>query len=170
MGVNLIVHRPGRVFLARIKNDRLTTSKENYEFFAGFEPSGEPRWGSLTAKEPVFEDANGAGWCLSASYNPHLDRVILVTQHRQTSVGLLGVFDAPTPWGPWSTIEYFEEGRPFGHDRPASSLPWENNVFFAAFPTKWLDGERFVLNFTGAGLGQDNDSFNTVEGTFTMRK
>ena len=169
-GVNLIVHRPGRIYLARVRKGDLMASKAAYEFFAGREPSGEPRWGSLEVKQPVFEDANGVGWCLSASYNPHLDRVILVTQHRQTSVGLLGIFDAPTPWGPWSTIEYFEEERPFGHDRPDSDLPWQNNVFFAAFPTKWLNGERFVLNFTGAGLGRDNDSFNTVEGRFIMRE
>jgi len=43
---------------------------------------------------------------------------------------------------------------------------WNNNVFFAAFATKWLDGERFVLNFTGGGNGKDKDSFNTVEGRF----
>jgi hypothetical protein len=47
-----------------------------------------------------------------------------------------------------------------------SELEWKNNVFFAAFPTKWLEGDRFVLNFTGGGREKDNDSFNTVEGFF----
>ena len=49
-------------------------------------------------------------------------------------------------------------------------LPWRNNIFFVAFATKWLseDGRSFTLNFTGAGRGKDNDSFNTVSGTFTV--
>lgn len=168
-GVNLMVHRPGRIYLGRVLGDRLMGSKENHQFFTGRDALGQPTWGRLEDKQPVFEDENGVGWCLSASYNPHLDRVILVTQHRQTTSGLLGIFDAPTPWGPWSTIEYFEIDAPFGKDRPGSELPWANNVFFAAFPTKWLDEETFVLNFTGGGRGKDNDSFNTVEGRFILR-
>jgi hypothetical protein len=35
-----------------------------------------------------------------------------------------------------------------------------------AFAAKWLDGNAFTLNFTGAGQGKDNDSFNTVRGMF----
>ena len=75
--------------------------------------------------------SNGAGWCLSASYNPEFGRVILATQHSNNASGLLGFFDAPTPWGPWTTIEYFENDAPFGAVRKGSELAWSNNVFFA---------------------------------------
>ena len=168
-GVSLMVHQPGKIFLARVRSNQLMDAKEGYQFFTGRDVLGSPKWRSIANKQPVFEDENGVGWCLSASYNPHLDRIILITQHRQTTQGLLGVFDAPNPWGPWSTIEYFEEEVPFGDIRPGSDLDRANNVFCAAFPTKWLDGETFVLNFTGGGQGKDNDSFNTVEGRFILR-
>lgn len=45
-------------------------------------------------------------------------------------------------------------------------LPWENNVFFVSFATKWFDGNAFTMNFTGSGGGKDNDSFNTIQGLF----
>jgi hypothetical protein len=82
----------------------------------------------------------------------------------------MGIFAAPKPWGPWTTVEYYTAADPFGVRRPGSNLPWRNNVFFLAFATKWLseDGKSFTLNFTGAGQGSDNDSFNTVCGTFDL--
>jgi len=103
---------------------------------------------------------------MSASYNPFFKRVVIATQHDENVHGLLDFFDAPTPWGPWATIKYYDRQNHFGAQRPRSELEWKNNVFFAAFPTKWLEGDRFVLNFTGGGRGKDNDSFNTVEGFF----
>jgi hypothetical protein len=45
-----------------------------------------------------------------------------------------------------------------------------SNVFFVAFAAKWPDGKRFVLNFTDAGQGEDNDSFNTVQGRFILKE
>ena len=140
--------------------------KSHYEFFSGLDQDGDPVWGTLTTKRPVFEDSNGVGWCMSASYNPNLQRVLLCTEHGVSSRGLIGIFDAPYPWGPWTTVKYYEPSTPFGANRKGSALPWRDNVFFAAFATKWLDGNSFTLNFTGAGQGNDNDSFNTVRGTF----
>ena len=109
------------------------------------------------------------GWCMSASYNPSLKRIILSTQHTGNANGLLGIFDAPTPWGPWTIVKYFDPSMPFGAVRKGSAFTWEQNIFFVAFPTKWLDGDKFTLNFTGAGRGRDNDSFNTVQGRFIRR-
>jgi hypothetical protein len=167
-GVGLIVHKPGKIFISRVRSKELMTGNSSHEFFTGLDADGRPHWGSLEEKQPVFQDANGVSWCLSASYNPHLKRVILATQHTTTTNGLLSFFDAPTPWGPWTTVKYYSPESPFGHVRPGSDLPWENNVFFAAFPTKWFDGDHFTMNFTGGGQGKDNDSFNTVEGRFIL--
>jgi hypothetical protein len=145
-------------------------SKSRYEFFCGLDTSGNPVWGSIARKRPVLEDGNGVGWCMSASYNPFVRRVILCTEHDTSSQGNISVFDAPSPWGPWTTVKYYGRSAPFGVDRPGSRLPWSNNVFFVAFATKWLGGNKFVLNFTGAGQGKDNDSFNTVHGDFHLRQ
>ena len=165
-GVGLIVHKPGAIYLARVRQRNLLGNKSDYEFFRGLDRNGDPLWGTVAEKRPVFEDSNGVGWCMSASYNPYLKRVVLCTEHGVSSQGTLGIFDAPSPWGPWTTVKYYEPSLPFGASRKGSTLPWRNNVFFAAFATKWLDGDSFTLNFTGAGQGKDNDSFNTVCGTF----
>ncbi len=170
-GSGLIVHKPGKIYLARVHRDNIVRDKSDYRFYCGLDDAGNPTWGKISRKQPVFEDANGTGWCMSAHYNRALRRYILCTEHgSSSSTGQLGIFCAPKPWGPWATVEYYTKAEPFGASRPGSSLSWRDNVFFLAFATKWLskDGKSFTLNFTGAGRGSDNDSFNTVCGKFNI--
>ncbi|WP_167546972.1 DUF4185 domain-containing protein [Stieleria maiorica] len=169
-GVGLIVHQPGALYLARVTPDQLRSGRDCFEFFAGFDQDDQPRWDSIDRKRPVFRDAEGVGWCVSACYHPGLHRVLLCTEHGESKAGMLGIFDAPTPWGPWTTVEYYTQSMPFGAQREGSRWPWKNKVFFMAFVTKWFDGHEFTATFTGAGLGKDNDSFNTVSGRFLLRK
>lgn len=168
--VGLIIHQPGAIFLCRIPSHKLPGLKSEYEFYRGHAPSGKPLWGSVQEKRPVFEDPNGVGWCMSACYHPGLNRVLLCTEHHKSKQGNLGIFDAPNPWGPWTTVAYYDSKTPFGSQRAGSQLPWKNNLFFAAFPTKWFDGTTFIMNFTGAGNGKDNDSFNTIRGVFELHQ
>lgn len=166
----LSVHRPGALFLARVHQDHLFAGRDAYEWFSGLD-RGKATWGPLAAKQPVFEDANGTGWCVSAIYNPGLDRYLIATEHGASHAGLIGIFDAPTPWGPWTTVEYWTEENRFGGDRAGSELPWRDNVFLISFVPKWwsTDGRDFTLSFSGGGRGKDNDSFNTVRGAFQLR-
>lgn len=171
MSFGLNVHKPGAVFLARVAKDRLLDGRDHYQWFTGMQ-YGQATWGSLREKRPVFEDPNGTGWCLSASYNPGLKRYLLATEHTRSHEGnLLGVFDAPEPWGPWTTVKYWTPDDRFGESRVGSQLDWKYNVFFIAFAPKWLshDGREFTLIFTGGGRGQDNDSFNTLRGRAVVR-
>lgn len=164
---DFVAQTPGAIYLLRAPKDRLM-ERAAYEFFAGTDSSGRPRWSTeLKAKRPVFEDSKGVGWNLSVSYNAGLRRYILMTEHTASSRGNLGVFDAPEPWGPWTTVLYLNEseGRQFG----AGHVP--PNCFFWNIPTKWQsrDGREFTLVFTGAGRGKDNDSWNALRGSFTLR-
>jgi hypothetical protein len=149
------VHRPGRVYLSRVPKARLL-ERGSYEFFAGLDQNGEPRWSrNLASKAPVFEDPNGVGWNLSVSYAASLNRYLLCTEHAATHVGKLGIFDAPAPWGPWSTVAYEDA---WG----AGSI--EVSAFYWSFPNKWLASDgRFTMVFTGKN---SNDSWNTVQGRF----
>jgi hypothetical protein len=154
---SLKVQRPGEIDLMRVPADRIM-DRAAYEFFAGFDQAGSPIWtAELAARTPVFEDPNGVGWTVSVSYNPGLDRYTLATEHSRSFEGNLGLFDAPEPWGPWTTVHYESE---FG------SPQIEASTFFWNFSNKWLstDGRDFVLVFTGVG---ENDSWNTVRGRFT---
>ncbi|MDO8541324.1 MAG: DUF4185 domain-containing protein [Opitutaceae bacterium] len=153
------VHQPGRVYLSRVPKDAIL-QRQHYEFFAGFGPDRHPTWSAdAGAKRPVFADANGVGWNLSVSYNPGLRRYLLATEHAETHAGKFGLFDAPEPWGPWTTVAY-DNNWGAGHI--------EATTFYWNFPTKWLspDGTRFTLVFTGKNT---NDSWNTVAGRFVLR-
>lgn len=164
-GRGLIVHKPGKIYLARIPEHALPGQKSDFEFFTGLDAKGDPRWGTAEEKSPVFEDPNGVGWCLSASYHPATDRILLATEHDVSHQGQLGVFESRNPWGPWATVEYYSREKPFGASRPGSELAWNNNNFYLSFITKWFDGNDFTISFTGSGRGRDNDSFNIVNGT-----
>ena len=153
------VHQPGKVYLSRVPKDAIL-DRNRYEFFTGKNPSGEPLWShDLSKKRPVFEDINGVGWNLSVSYNPGLKRFLLATEHTETHAGKFGLFDAPEPWGPWTTAAY-EETWGAGHI--------EVSTFYWNFTQKWLstDGSRFTMIFTGKNT---NDSWNTVVGRFVRR-
>jgi len=165
----LNVHQPGALFLARVPKDRSFASRESYEWFSGWH-KGEPTWGLLSAKKPVFENTVGTGWCVS--FNPGLGRYFLATEHTVSHSSVLGVWDAPEPWGPWTTVRLWSPGDRFGQSRPGSTLDWKDNVFFCSFAPKWLsaDGRSFTLVFTGGGGGKDNDSLNTVRGTFLLTR
>ena len=157
---------PGGVFLARAPKQRLM-ERGAYEFFAGMGGNHKPRWTkNVTEKQYVFADANGTGWNLSVSYNRGLGRYILMTEHIVTSRGNLGIFEAAEPWGPWRTVAYLNTsaGTQFGKGHVAG------NTFFWQMPVKWQseDGREFTLGFTGAGRGQNNDSWNTVRGRFRV--
>ncbi len=165
----LEIHKPGAIFLARVSKATIFYGRNRYDWFSGMK-DGEPVWGALHEKQPVFEDPNGTGWCMSAVYNPGLNRYFLCTEHSRSHSSILGIFDAPEPWGPWTTVKYWNTGDRFGEKRMGSTLEWEFNVFFIAFPPKWFSdaGNTFTLNFTGGGRGKDNDSFNTIHGCFLV--
>ncbi len=152
------VHKPGKIHLVRSPMSAILQHSE-LQYFAGLDGAGQPRWSRKPKdKRPVFEDANGVGWNLSVSYNPGLRRHVLCTEHSVTHAGKLGMFDAPEPWGPWTTVVYEEN---WGKDHiEVSSFYWN-------FPTKWMapDGKRFTLVFTGKN---SNDSWNTVAGRFFL--
>src|SRR5918999_2012991 len=131
-------------------------SKSNYQYFNGLDSAGNPIWSSnINNKKPVFEDPNGVGWNLAVSYNAGLGRYLLTTEHAKSHASNLGIFDAPAPWGPWTTVGYYSNWLSF------------DNLFFWNFSNKWLssDEKDFTLIFTGVKV---NDSWNAIRGRFTL--
>ena len=115
---------------------------------------------NLNERLPVFENPDGVGWSINVSYNSKLERYFLTTEHTESHRGNLGIFDAPEPWGPWTTVLYDNSwGEGF--------IPL--NTFYWNFANKWLskDGKNFSLIFTGR---KENDSFNLIRGKFITDK
>jgi len=155
----LTVHKPGEIVLMRVPQSSLM-EKDQYTFFSGFNAGGQPTWSKqFVQHQAVFLDSNGVGWNSSVSYNAGLNRYFLITEHSESLVANIGIFDAPQPWGPWTTVYYGK----FGEDGGV-----QQTTFFYNFSNKWLseDGKTFVLVYTGV---EANDTWNTVAGHFTLR-
>ncbi len=157
------IMQPGQIYLARVPKDQLL-ERPAYTFFKGFK-KGKAVWTrKVRKKKPVFLDQNGVGTPMGISYVPGLKRYLLSTGHLKGHSGMLGIFKAPAPWGPWSTVYYADENSWFGHDFKPEIVP--PTTFFWCIPTKWIsdDGRSATLVFTGGWEtgGPFNDSFNTV--------
>lgn len=158
----LIVQKPGRVMLVRVPAASIA-DRGAYEFFAGLDSSGEPRWSADAAdRRAIYEDQDGVGPFPQMTFVPGLDRMVYANQHGSRSdnaaaESLLTLAEAPHPWGPWHVF----------HD--AQFFPEiERSVFQWNFAPKWFrnGGRDFTLIFSGNG---SNDSWNTIDGAFTTQ-
>lgn len=138
-------YRPAdHMILMRVPKDELR-HKARYEFFAGQGDDGTPRWtDDVAQRRPVFSNP---GNCLrsSVTYNPGIQRYLWWQQLPGSIEGIdtrfeggFAVYDAPEPWGPWTTA-YHTERWDVG--------PGETGTF----PSKWIrDGGRTLhLVFSG---------------------
>lgn len=146
------VQKPGKIALIRVDKNQLV-DKKAYRFFAGLDEAGQPRWTSdITTRKPVWQDAIGGTHRMAVSYNVPLKRYLL-TSIGIDRVGCMAVYDAPEPWGPWTTV-YREKNT----DR------WGSKTILFTFANKWLsaDGRRFVIVHT------KDDSWASIHGEFTL--
>jgi hypothetical protein len=144
---------PG-VVMARVPRDRVM-ERDAYEFYAGVGAGTEPAWSpDVDRRQPIFTDPRGVQR-IGLTYNANLrgsagvrhsaglGRYLLVTAHDDgtgaTHTPALGVFDAPEPWGPWTTVYY---------DDRWSDIGW---TIHHKFPTAWIsaDGRTMWLAFSG---------------------
>jgi len=135
------------IVMARVPRQHVP-ERNRYEFFAGLDKAQQPRWSSdLEQRQPVFTDPHGTQR-VSITYDAGLKRYLLTTSHRPpgsqaTHTPALGVFDAPEPWGPWTTVFY--------------SSDWSGTArtYHHKFPTKWMsrDGRSLWLLYSGLDQG-----------------
>ncbi len=133
--------------LARVPKQKVA-DRSTYEFFSGLNSPGKPTWSAdIQRRKPIFTDPNGTQR-IAITYNAGLKRYILTTSHRPpgskaTHTAALGVFDAPEPWGPWTTVSY--------------QTDWSgtNRTYHHKFPTKWMssDGRSMWLLYSGLDGG-----------------
>ncbi len=112
----------------------------------------------------MFSDTNGVTPG-AISYDPAIKRFLLTCFH--VGPGQLGVFDAPAPWGPWTTVAYYEDWGQMGTKGEGLSCE---------FPQKWMRGDGLTLwsIFSVYGEGgkkgiNAHDRFNVVKATLQLR-
>ncbi|MGH7127912.1 MAG: DUF4185 domain-containing protein [Planctomycetaceae bacterium] len=129
-----------RMVLARVPKQRIR-ERDAYEFFAGLNDDGQPRWTrDIDARQAVFEDP-GRCYRSGISYNAGLKRYLwsqTLFGEEPRFKGGLAIYEAPEPWGPWRTVFFTEEW---------DVGPGETSHF----PTKWMsdDGKTLHLVFSG---------------------
>jgi hypothetical protein len=134
------------------------------EYFAGADAAGQPQWSPRHADaRPIFSDPQGVALG-SLAYHPLLQRYLLAGFH--TGPGQLGVFDAPAPWGPWTTIAY---------ENNWGGMGCAGEGLTCSFPQKWMSADGLTLGCVfsvygdGAKLGiQAHDQFNLVMATLLL--
>jgi len=148
------------IVLARAPRDRVP-QRGCYEFFAGADAAGLPLWSAdIADRRPIFTDPLGTQR-IAVTYNAALGRYLLTTSHRppgntEVWTPALGVFDAPEPWGPWTTVCY-------RHDW---SAPWR--TYHHKFPTKWMSADGRVMWLLFSGIDEEVYTFCLRKATLEL--
>lgn len=132
--------------MARVSKNKIK-DWTSYEYFAGLGNDGQPIWtDDVRKRKPTFSNP-GKCYRSSVSYNSGLKRYIwcqiIDTPSLKDDLGSrfeggLGIFEAPEPWGPWSTV-YYNTHWDVGPGETGS------------IPTKWIsdDGKTCYYMFSG---------------------
>jgi hypothetical protein len=151
-------------YLGRAPQEKLQ-DRRAFEFLSGMDKE-TPEWSSELSKAyPVFADTNGTGDLVSVVYVPGLKRYLLSCFHK--GPGQLGIFDAPAPWGPWTTVAYEERWGKMGPDGEGLTC---------SFPQKWMNADELTLwcIFSAYGKGAKqgidaHDRFNVVRAKLQLQ-
>jgi CubicO group peptidase (beta-lactamase class C family) len=130
-----------RFILMRVPSGQIR-ERAAYRFFTGLDASGNPLWTpNIAERGAVFAKARGCRRS-GITYDAALGRYLW--WHQDTSrddtrnEGGLAIYDAPEPWGPWTTVY--------------KTAQWDVGPGeTASFPTKWMseDGKTIHLVFSG---------------------
>ena len=140
--------------LARVSKERIR-QRSAYEFFQRIDGTGQPLWSKDIARRSAVFSHAGHCYRSGISYNPGLRRYFwcqILPGGDTRFRGGLAIFDAPEPWGPWTTVFYTEDW---------DTGPGET----ASFPTKWMSADGKTLHMVFSG----NDSFSVRKATLAIK-
>ena len=137
-----------RIVLARASKDRIK-DRAAHEFFLGLGADGGPVWTADVNERGAVFSQTGKCYRTSVSYHAKLRRYLLCQAGSDGPVRVgLGIYDAPEPWGPWTTV-YRNEAWDVS---PGESC---------SIPTKWMNDETSTIHLVFSG----NDSFSVRRAT-----
>jgi len=171
-------------YLARVPRNQILT-KASYQVYAGTDVLGLPIWKSdFTTMQPIFVDNGPRPITIGKMvYNAALGRFIAMGQGG--SVNQAAFYDAPTPWGPWTTIGYFNSNLDhtggWGNLGSTAFKGGDGDSLGINFINAWTssDGLTMWASFSSDGTagpsadlvplaGQGLDSFSLVSATLTL--
>ncbi|MBN2593446.1 MAG: serine hydrolase [Sedimentisphaerales bacterium] len=146
-----------RFVMARVPKDRIK-QRSAYEFLQSLNGSNEPTWTKeIRDRGAIFinpQNCYRSGMSYNAGLKRYLWCQILPSSKDERGPrfqGGFGIYDAPEPWGPWTTV-YYTQAWDVGPGETSS------------FPTKWIsaDGKTCRLLFSG------DDCFSVRKVKFTL--
>jgi hypothetical protein len=144
--------------LARVPWDQLR-NQSAYEFFVRLDTQGHPVWSKDIGQRGAVFTHPGRCYRSGITYNAALKRYFwaqILPQSRYPQgprfQGGFGVYDAPEPWGPWTTV-YFTQDWDVGPGETGS------------FPARWMsaDGQSLMYVFSG------EDSFSIRQAMLILK-
>jgi len=136
--------------MARVPKERIR-DRDAYEFFQRLDEGGQPIWTpNIEARGHVFQYL---GRCqrMDIVYNPGIKRYLLALGFNHS--GGFGIFDAPEPWGPWTTAYH--------------AVYWGlGATHYYRLPSKWISGEGTTMYLAFSGRTYDN----VIYDAFCVRK
>jgi CubicO group peptidase (beta-lactamase class C family) len=132
--------RSDRMVLARAPKQRIL-ERAAWEFFRSLDPPGGPVWTADIRERGAVFSHPGSCYRSSVTFNQPLRRYLWVQTGPGKDTRFAGgfaIYDAPEPWGPWTTVEAVENW---------DVGPGET----ASFPAPWIsaDGRELHLVFSG---------------------
>ena len=153
-------YEPGdRFVMARVPKNKIRDCNA-YEFFKSLNDSAEPIWTKDIRERGAVFVHPGKCYRNGISYNAGLKRYLWCQtlpsskdERGPRFQGGFGIYDAPQPWGPWTTV-FHAETWDIGPGETSS------------FPTKWMsdDGGTCYLLFSG------DDCFSIRKVMFTVKE
>ena len=143
-----------RMVLARVPATKIL-DRRAYEFFKEMGPRHQPIWTpDIEERGAVFTHV-GRCYRSGISYNAGLKRYLwsqTLPGNDARFQGGFGIYDAPEPWGPWTTA-YYTERWDVGPGETSS------------FPPKWMSADGTTLHLVFSG----NDAFSVRKVTVRGR-
>jgi CubicO group peptidase (beta-lactamase class C family) len=138
------------LLLARVPKQHIR-ERSAWEFFQGVDAAGRPIWTADIARRGAVFSYPANCERVDTVYDAGIGRYLLALGYDHD--GGWGLFDAPAPWGPWTTILHRQWDLPATHGY--------------RLPAKWIskDGLTLTLVFSGT---KPNDAFCTR--TLTLEK
>ena len=145
------------LIMARVPKNRIKDLAA-YEYFQGLDSSGKPRWThDIAARGPVFQFP---GHCQRTDvvYNPLIKRYLLALGYNHN--GGWGIYDAPEPWGPWTTAfhtDYWGLGGTHGYRLPAKWIgpnPKDMTLIFSGVKLPDITYDAFGVRHMTLELAQ----------------
>jgi hypothetical protein len=144
-----------RMVLARVPKDQLL-DRRAYEFFVKTEPGNRPVWTKDIQQRGAVFAQRGACYRSGVTWAPGLQRYLWCQTgggNDTRFAGGLAIYDAPEPWGPWTTV-FFTASWDVG---PGESC---------SLPPKWMSADGRVVHLVFSG----DDSFSVRRATLELRR